>query len=82
MKKRRLNVMDHSAATQRQRILEYLQKHQHGANTMELVKNLDILRPAARISELRRLGYDIISHRRRILGHDGVAVYILLPTPK
>jgi len=70
--------MDHRASTQRQKIIDYLQKHPQGANTLELVRNLDILRPAARISELRRLGYDIISHRRKISGHHGVAFYILL----
>jgi Helix-turn-helix domain len=70
--------VEHSGTNQRQRILDYLQKYQHGANTMELVKNLDILRPAARISELRSLGYNIISHRRRVSGHDNVAVYILI----
>ena len=54
--------MDNSGQSQRQRILAYLQKNQHGATTLELVKNLDVLRPGARISELRKLGIEIVTH--------------------
>ena len=48
--------------SQKIRLLEYLRANQHGATTLELVKELDILRPGARICELREEGYKIITH--------------------
>ena len=54
--------MNNSGQNQGQRILAYLQKNQHGATTLEMVKNLDVLRPGARISELRKLGIEIVTH--------------------
>lgn len=52
---------NHSAADQRTRILNYLQKH-GSATTIELRHNLDIMQPAARIFELKHhFGHNIVT---------------------
>lgn len=43
---------------QKQRIIEYIRSH-GSITTKQAVDDLGILRPGARISELRRQGYDI-----------------------
>lgn len=48
---------ENSAAAQRQRILAWLQSAP--LTTLQARQHLDILHPAARVMELRRLGYDI-----------------------
>ena len=76
--------MDNSGHSQQQRILAYLQKNQHGATTLELVKKLDVLRPAARISELRKLGIEIVTHwviEHTHLGSHRNARYVLINKP-
>lgn len=69
--------MNHSASTQRAIILGYLQRGL-SLTTRYARTNLDIMNPSARISELRAMGYDIVSNRRKIDGHNGVAEYVLL----
>lgn len=51
-----------NTVSQKIRLLEYLRANQHGATTLELVKELDILRPGARICELREDGHQIHTH--------------------
>jgi DNA-directed RNA polymerase alpha subunit len=51
-----------NTASQQQRILTYLKQNQHGATTLEMVKELDVLRPGARICELRQQGIEIVTH--------------------
>ena len=65
------------------RILDYLRNNPGGATTLELTSKLDILRPGARICELRREGHKIITHfvvEDTALGkHRNIAKYVLLP---
>ena len=73
--------MPTDSTNQRQRIIEYLQKKQNGATTLELVKELDVLRPGARIHELRQHGYNIFNHWTIVnthLGRHKNARYVLL----
>ena len=77
--------MNNSGQNQGQRILAYLQKNQHGATTLEMVKNLDVLRPGARISELRKLGIEIVTHWVIVhthLGRHRNARYVLINQPQ
>lgn len=70
-----------STVSQKIRLLEYLRANQHGATTLELVKELDILRPGARICELREDGYQIHTHRDVVTTAHAVhrnARYVLL----
>jgi len=69
--------MDHSAATQRAIILGYLQRGLH-LTTRYARTHLDIMNPSARVGELRALGYDIVSYRRKVDGHNNVAEYVLI----
>ncbi len=56
------NLKDASSSAQRQRLLKYLQE-KGSATTLEARRNLDIMHPAARISELRHIeGYNIDLH--------------------
>ena len=69
---------------QRQRLLKCLQERQHGATTLEIIQELDILRPAPRVFELKAQGHNIVTHREpadTALGrHNKVARYVLLPS--
>ena len=49
---------DNSANSQRTRLVEHLQEH-GSITTIEARRDLDIMMPAARIFELRKLGYKI-----------------------
>lgn len=52
--------MQHSKPTQNQRILDYIE--QFGSITqLEALRDLGVMRLASRISDLKRLGYPIIS---------------------
>ncbi|MGZ5050458.1 MAG: helix-turn-helix domain-containing protein [Methylobacter sp.] len=68
-----------SRASQRQRILERLR---HGPlNTLEARQELDVMHPAARVSELKEQGHNIVTHRTE--GDSGkskhrIACYVLL----
>lgn len=57
--KTRLN--DNSGNAQRARLLEYMNTH-GSVNTFEAIRLLNILRPGARISELRAAGHRIQTH--------------------
>jgi hypothetical protein len=73
--------VDHSGATQRAIILGYLQRGLH-LTTRYARTHLDIMNPSARVGELRKLGHDIVAHRRTIDGHSNVAEYVLLSNTK
>jgi Helix-turn-helix domain len=73
--------MDNSASTQRMIILGYLQRGLP-LTTRYARTHLDIMRPSQRVGELKKLGHDIISHKRIIDGHKNVAEYVLLSNTK
>ena len=73
--------MDNSAATQQAIILGYLQRGLH-LTTRYARTHLDIMNPSARVGELRKLGHDVISHKRTVDGHRNVAEYVLLSNIK
>jgi len=67
--------------SQCKRIMEYLRAHPSGMTTLECVKELDVLRPGARICELRQEGHNIITHwtvAHTPLGRHKIARYVLL----
>ncbi len=71
-----------SAQNQRERILEALRTH--GAiTTIEMRKHLDVMSPAPRIMELRRMGKKITTHWVKQATDSGkvhrVALYVLEP---
>ena len=52
--------MTHSKPTQNERILEYI--NEYGSITqLDALKELGVMRLASRISDLKRLGYPIVS---------------------
>ena len=70
-----------NSKSQCKRIIDYLQANAHGATTLELVKELDVLRPGARVCELRQEGYNIMTHWEIVhtaLGTHKNARYVLL----
>jgi hypothetical protein len=50
--------------------------------TFEAIEELDIMRPATRIFELKERGYNIITQRITQNGHNNVARYVLLAEVK
>lgn len=65
---------------QKQRLLAYLKQHGR-ITTLEARTNLDVFHPAARIQELKELGYNIVTYRRMVnsgLGNHKIAEYVLL----
>ncbi|MCL1476974.1 MULTISPECIES: helix-turn-helix domain-containing protein [unclassified Marinobacter] len=71
-----------SAAAQRARILDYLQTHRV-LTTLQARHLLNVMHPAARVMELRKHGYNIISNWRKDADSEGrfhrVAEYLLMP---
>lgn len=62
-------------ASQADRILEYMR--QFGSITpLEAVRDLGVLRLAARISDLRKAGYDIISEQHAVENRFGETCYV------
>jgi len=70
-----------NSLNQRQRLLAHLVEH-HRITTIDARLKLDILHPAARVFELKALGYSIVSYRRTVdTGHGNrhkVAEYVLI----
>ena len=61
--------------TQTQMILSYIR--QFGSITpLEAVRDLGVLRLAARISDLRKAGYDIISEQQAVKNRFGETCYV------
>ncbi|MEW7856388.1 helix-turn-helix domain-containing protein [Pseudomonas chlororaphis] len=73
--------IDTSGSAQRMRLLAYLR--QHGSiNTFQAIMLLNILRPGARIAELRSQGHSIVTHLSTLKDdqgrdHQKVATYYL-----
>lgn len=80
-----MQVHDTSGSAQRTRLLAHLR--QHGSiNTFQAITLLNILRPGARISELRGLGHNIATHLGTLKDdhgreHPKVATYYLSTGP-
>lgn len=76
------NLRDLSTAAQRARILTHLQNHRV-LTTLEARHLLNVMHPAARVMELRKHGYNIITNRRKDADSEGrlhrVAEYVLMP---
>ena len=73
--------MDNSSSIQQMIILGYLQRGLP-LTTRYARTHLDIMNPSARVGELRKLGHDIVSHKRTVDGHKNVAEYVLLSNTK
>jgi hypothetical protein len=73
--------MDNSATIQQMVILGYLQRGLP-LTTRYARTHLDIMNPSARVGELKKLGHDIVSHKRTVDGHKNVAEYVLLSNTK
>ncbi len=52
--------INHSAKAQRQRVLQFL-KENGSATTIDFRTGIDVLHPAARIMELRKRGFNIVT---------------------
>lgn len=80
-----MHVHDTNGHAQRIRLMAYLR--QHGSiNTFEAIRQLNILRPGARIAELRAAGHDIRTHLGTLCDDQGrkhpkVATYYLVAEP-
>lgn len=78
-------VNDTSGSAQRTRLLAHLR--QHGSiNTFQAITLLNILRPGARIAELRAQGHNIVTHLSVLKDDQGrehrkVATYFLSAGP-
>ena len=53
--------MKHSKTSQNQRIIDYMSEF-GGITQLDALRDLGVMRLASRISDLRRLGYDIECH--------------------
>ncbi|MDC7827333.1 helix-turn-helix domain-containing protein [Pseudomonas sp. BLCC-B13] len=76
---------DISGNAQRARLLAYL-RERGAINTFEAIRLLNILRPGARIAELRAQGYNIRTHLATLedeqgRAHPNVATYYLSTEP-
>lgn len=80
-----MQVHDTSGSAQRIRLLAHLR--QHGSiNTFQAITLLNILRPGARIAELRAKGHNIVTHLSTLKDdhgreHQNVATYFLSAVP-
>lgn len=75
-----MDISNNSTHSQRARILARLREAP--ATTIELMEELNILRPGARITELRQAGHDIRTHLQEVIDpwgrkHSRVALYYL-----
>ncbi|KXS37462.1 MAG: hypothetical protein AWU55_2338 [Halomonadaceae bacterium T82-2] len=75
-----MKITDNSAASQCARILVRL--HEGPATTIELMQEMNIMRPGARVNELRKQGHKINTHLQDVFDpwgrkHSRVALYYL-----
>ncbi|OBY59367.1 MULTISPECIES: helix-turn-helix domain-containing protein [Pseudomonas] len=80
-----MRVDDTSGNAQRARALAYMREN-GSLNTFQAIRHLNILRPAARIAELRAMGHNIVTHLSRLeddqgRAHQKVATYYLSADP-
>ena len=62
--------MENHNPTQNQRVLDYM--HKHGSITqIEALRDIGVMRLASRVSDLRRLGYDIASRTENVKNRYG-----------
>ena len=78
------HVENTSGTAQRARLLERLKAGP--IDTFTAVRELNIVRPGARINELRALGHKILTHRQTMTDdqgrrHSGMALYYLSTNP-
>lgn len=78
------HVENTSGTAQRARLLERL--HAGPIDTFTAIRELNIVRPGARINELRGLGHKIMTERLTLTDdqgrvHRGMALYYLSTTP-
>ena len=78
------HVENTSGTAQRARLLERLQTGP--IDTFTAIRELNIVRPGARINELRSLGHKILTHRLPLTDdqgrtHQGMALYYLSTNP-
>jgi hypothetical protein len=78
------HVNNTSSIAQRARLLERL--HAGPIDTFTAIRDLNIVRPGARINELRGLGHKILTHRLTLTDdqgrpHPGIALYYLSTNP-
>ena len=78
------HVENTSGTAQRARLLERLQKG--SIDTFTAIRELNIVRPGARINELRQLGHKILTHRLTLTDdqgrpHSSIALYYLSTNP-
>ena len=78
------HVNNTSGTAQRARLLERL--HISPIDTFTAIRELNIVRPGARLNELRGLGYQILTHRLTLTddqgrAHRGMALYYLSTNP-
>lgn len=78
------HVDNTSGTAQRARLLERL--HAGPIDTFTAIRELNIVRPGARINELRDLGHKILTHRLALTDdqgrtHRGMALYYLSTNP-
>ncbi|VVQ12299.1 hypothetical protein PS914_05340 [Pseudomonas fluorescens] len=78
------HVDNTSGTAQRARLLERL--HAGPIDTFTAIRELNIVRPGARINELRGLGHKILTHRLSLTDdqgrtHRGMALYYLNTNP-
>ncbi len=62
-------------ATQTQRVLDYIREF-GSITAIDAVRDLGVLRLAARISDLKKAGYDIISEQHAVQNRFGETCYV------
>lgn len=62
-------------ATQTQRVLEYIREF-GSITAIEAVRDLGVMRLAARVSDLKKEGYDIISEQHAVRNRFGETCYV------
>ena len=62
--------------TQNQQILKHLQTHKRGITALQALEKFGCMRLASRISDLRRMGYEISSEMIAVRNRDGDVHYV------
>lgn len=64
-----------SKATQTQRVLDYIREF-GSITAIDAVRDLGVMRLAARVSDLKKEGYDIISEQQAVRNRFGETCYV------
>lgn len=62
--------------TQNEMILKHLQSHKRGLTAMQALDKFGCMRLASRISDLRRMGYDISREMIAVKNRDGETCHV------